>query len=133
VYYEIVTTVTTDVFGLIGYLHQAKSDAIGDEWSQEFVVIAGYEHHTGATLGMAQDPAYHVGVALFPSPPVTLYLPSVDDVAHKIQCVAGIVFEEVVESPGLAVSGAEMHVRNEDRSVGLFWHTHIYCDARKVL
>ena len=96
-------------------------------------MIAGYEHHPGAAFGMAQHPADHVGMALFPTPFVALYLPSVDNVTHQIQGIAGVVLEEIVEGFGFAVSGAEMHVRNEYASVGLFWHACIYCDARKVL
>ena len=74
--------ISADVFGLVGYLYQAKADAIGYEWTKELVVIAGYKDHTGAAFGMTQDAADHIGMALFPTPLVALYLPSIDDVAH---------------------------------------------------
>ena len=80
-------------------------------------MIAGYEHHPGTTLGMAQDASHHVGMALFPPPFVALDLPSVDDVTYQIQGIAGVVLEEIVEGFGFAVSGAEMNVRDEDRSI----------------
>ena len=102
--------ISADVFGLIGYLHQAKAYAIGYHGPQEFIVIAGYEHHTGAAFGMAQDASNHIGMALLPTPPVALHLPTIDDVSHQIQGFTGIVLEEVVECLGLAVSGAEMYI-----------------------
>jgi hypothetical protein len=59
-------------------------------------VIARYEHYPGATFGMTQDSAYHVGMTLTPTPLVLLYLPGINDVTDKIKSVAGIVFEKVV-------------------------------------
>ena len=91
-------------------------------------MIAGYEYHPGAAFGMPQDAADHVGMALFPSPFVALDLPSVYDVTHEVQGVAGVVLEEIVQGFGFAVSGAEMHVRNEDTSIGMRHH-NIYLDA----
>jgi hypothetical protein len=88
-------------------------------------VIARYEHHPSTTLGMTQDPAYHIGMTLPPTPLVLLYLPSVYDIAYQVQGVAGVMFEEVVEPICLAVSGAEMHVGYEYASVGMRHHTNI--------
>ena len=102
--------ISADVFCLVGYLYQAKADAIGYEWTKELVVVTGDEYHSGATLGMAQDPTHHIGVALFPTPLVALYLPSIDDVSYQIQGITGVVFEEIVQGLGLAVSGAKMHI-----------------------
>jgi hypothetical protein len=98
------------VFGLIDHFHHAKSYAIGYEWSQELVVVAGHIDYSGATLGMTQDSTDHIGMALFPTPFVLLYLPGVDDVTHKIKCFAGVVFEKVVELFSLAVLGTKVHV-----------------------
>jgi hypothetical protein len=98
------------VFGLIDHFYHAKSYAIGYEWSQELVVITGHIDHSCATLGMTQDPAYYIGVALFPAPTILLYLPGVDDVTHKIQGFAGVVFEKIVELFSLAILGAKVHI-----------------------
>jgi hypothetical protein len=50
---------------------------------------------------------------LLPSPPVLLYLPSINDISHQIQDIAGVVFEEVVEAICLTVSRAKVHVGDE--------------------
>jgi hypothetical protein len=47
-------------------------------------MIAGYEYHSSATLGMTQYSTHHIGMALLPTPAILLYLPSIKDVAHKI-------------------------------------------------
>jgi hypothetical protein len=98
-----MAAIRTDVFGLIGYLYQAKVDAIRYHGPQEFIMIAGYEHHTGAAFGMAQDPTHHVGMALLPTPAVLLYLPSIDDVAYQIQGITGVVLEEIVQGLGFTI------------------------------
>ncbi len=73
-------------------------------------MITCYIDHTGTTFTVAQDSAYYVGVALFPTPFILLYLPGIYDISYEIECVAGIVFEKVVEFLGLAVFGAEVYV-----------------------
>jgi hypothetical protein len=68
-------------------------------------VIACYEYYSSAALGMTQNSAYYIGMTLFPSPFVLLYLPGVDDIPNEIESVAGIVFEKVVELFRFAVFG----------------------------
>jgi hypothetical protein len=97
-------TISSYVLGLVGDLYQTKSDAKWYEWSQELIMVAGYEHHSCASFGMPQDTPYHIGMALFPAPFVALYLPSIDDVAYQIQGLAGVMFEKIVESSGLTVA-----------------------------
>ena len=80
-------------------------------------MIAHHEYDLGAALGMTQDPAHHVGVALSPAPAVLLYFPGVDDVSHEIEPISGVVLEEIVELISLAVSCAEVHVTYEYGSV----------------
>jgi hypothetical protein len=58
--------------------------------------------------------AYHIGVALFPTPFVLLNFPGIYNVAYKIQGFAGVVFEKVVECFGLAVTSAEVYIRDKD-------------------
>lgn len=70
--------------------------------------------HSGATLGMSQNSAYHIGVALFPAPAILLYLPCIYDIAYEIQCIAGVVFEKIVQGLGFAVLGAKVNVRDKD-------------------
>jgi hypothetical protein len=53
-------------------------------------------------------------VALFPTPFVLLYLPSVNDVAYQIKCVAGIVFKKVIELFGFAILSAKVYVGNKN-------------------
>ena len=80
-------------------------------------MIAGHEYDLGAALGMTQDPAHHIGVALSPAPSILLDFPGIDDVAHKIQLIRGVVLEKIVEQIGLAVSCAKVHVTYEYGSV----------------
>jgi hypothetical protein len=105
-----VASIQAYVLGLIDHFHHAKSYAIWYEWSEKFVMIASNIDHTCATLGMTQDSTDHIGMALFPTPFVLLYLPSIDDVAYKIKCFAGVVFEKVVELFSLAVLGTKVHI-----------------------
>jgi TRAP-type mannitol/chloroaromatic compound transport system permease small subunit len=77
-------------------------------------VIAGNEYHSSATLGMTQYSAYYIGVALFPAPFVLLYLPGVNDITHKIQCIAGVVLEKVIETICLTIFGTKMNITDKD-------------------
>jgi gamma-glutamyl:cysteine ligase YbdK (ATP-grasp superfamily) len=94
--HEIVAAVGTYVFYLIVDFYQSKTEPIRYHGSQKFIVVAGYVDHASATFGMTQHTTNHIGMTLFPTPPVALYLPSINDVAHKIQCIAGVVLEKVV-------------------------------------
>jgi NADH:ubiquinone oxidoreductase subunit H len=73
-------------------------------------MIAGHVDYSGTTFGMPHYSANHIGVTLFPTPSVLLYLPGVNDVTHKIKCFAGVVFEKVVELFSLAVLGTKVHI-----------------------
>jgi hypothetical protein len=53
-------------------------------------------------------------VRLFPSPFVLFDFPSINYVSHKIQCFAGVVFEEVVEFVSLTVFGAKMYIADKN-------------------
>ena len=107
---QVMTSVQAYVFGLIDHFYHAKSYAVGYEWSEKLVMIASHIDHTGATLGMTQHSTYHIGMALFPTPLVLCHFPSIDDVTHKIECFAGVVFEKVVELLSLAVLGTKVHI-----------------------
>jgi hypothetical protein len=73
-------------------------------------MIAGHINNSSATLGMTKNSAHHVGMALFPTPLVLLYAPGIYYVSHKIQGLAGVVLEKVVEFLCLAVSGTKMYI-----------------------
>ena len=60
-------------------------------------MIACYEHNTSSTLGMAKYSAYHIGVALFPTPFVLLYLPRIDDITNEVESIARVVLEKIIE------------------------------------
>jgi predicted enzyme related to lactoylglutathione lyase len=61
-------------------------------------------------FGCTKDAPHHVAVALSPAQAILLHAPTIDDVAHKVQGVGGVVFEKIVEQLGLAVSGAQVHI-----------------------
>jgi hypothetical protein len=63
---------------------------------------------------MTHNSANHIGVALLPTPLILLNFPGIYNVAHKIQGLAGVVFEKIIESFCLTVTGTEVYIRNED-------------------
>jgi hypothetical protein len=52
-------------------------------------------------------------MALFPAPPILCYLPGINNITHKIQGLAGVVLEKVVELVSLAVSCAKMYIADK--------------------
>jgi hypothetical protein len=111
---QVSLAIRTYMFALVDYLHTAKAHTVGYHGTQEFIVITGHIDHSGITLGMTQDSAYHIGMTLFPTPFVLFDLPSIYDVTHQIQGIAGVVLEEVVELFGLAISGAQVYITDKD-------------------
>ena len=105
------------MIGLVHDAHTSKRDTVGYHGPQKLVVIAHHEYDLGAALGMPQDPAYYIGMALAPAPPVLLDPPGIDDVTHEIELIRGVVLEKIVEQIGLAVSCAKVHVTYEYGSV----------------
>jgi hypothetical protein len=53
-------------------------------------------------------------VRLFPAPFVLFDFPSIYYVSHKIQRFTSVVFEKVVETIRLAISGAEVAIADEN-------------------
>jgi hypothetical protein len=53
-------------------------------------------------------------MALLPAPLVLLYAPGVYYVSHKIQSLAGVVLEKVVEFFCLAISSTKMYIGYKD-------------------
>jgi hypothetical protein len=53
-------------------------------------------------------------MALLPTPFVLLYAPGIYYVPHKIQGLAGVVLEKIVEFFCLTISSAEMHIGYKD-------------------
>lgn len=86
-------------------------------------MIAGHVDHFGTALGSSKDAPHHVAVALSPTQAILLHAPTIDDVAHQVQGVSGIVFEKIVEQLSLAVSSAQMYIRNE---YGSIVHTRLF-------
>jgi hypothetical protein len=72
------------MFSLIVYFHGTKAQSVGYKRAQELIVIACHINHTGATLGVSQDTAYYISVALLPSQSVLLDFPAVYDIAYEI-------------------------------------------------
>ena len=64
-------------------------------------------------------------MALLPAPFVLCYFPGINDITYKIQGLAGVVFEEVVELVSLAISGTKMYIADKYRSIGTIGHVHI--------
>ena len=107
---KITPAVCTYMFHLIRYLNQTKRYAKRDHGTQKLIMIACYEYHPGATFGMTQYAPDHVGMALAPAPFVLLYLPGIYHIPNQIQSVAGVMFEKIVETIGLTITGAQMYI-----------------------
>jgi hypothetical protein len=88
-------------------------------------MITNHIHNPGAAFGMTKDPAYDIGMALSPAQFVLLNLPAIQDIAHEVQGIAGMMFEEIVELLGFAISNTKMHIRNEYTAV-MLRHHNIY-------
>jgi hypothetical protein len=77
-------------------------------------MIACYIDYPCATFGMTKNTADHIGMALLPAPLVLLYAPGIYYVPHKIQGLAGVVLEKVVEFFCLAISSTKMYIGYKD-------------------
>src|SRR5882724_8126127 len=89
------------------------ASAIG---AQEFVMVARDEDDAGAVVDLAQNLMHYAAVCVVPEP-AALELPAIDDVAHEIERAAAVPAEKIRQQLGLATSGAQMQVRDEDRPV----------------
>jgi hypothetical protein len=56
---------------------------------------------------------HHIIVTLGPKP-APAQLPSVHDIAHQVQHIAGVVFQKIEQSFGLETRRANVQVRNEN-------------------
>jgi hypothetical protein len=56
---------------------------------------------------------------LFPSPLVLLYLPCINDISHKVENIAGVVLQKVIQFLGLAITGAKVNIGDEDTTIGV--------------
>jgi hypothetical protein len=56
---------------------------------------------------------------LFPSPLVLLYLPCINDISHKVEGVAGMVLQKVIQFLGLAITGAKVNIRDKNTTIGV--------------
>jgi hypothetical protein len=84
--------------------------------AQELVVVAGHVDHRVPRLHRVRKTPQHVAVGLGPVDG-RAHAPAVDDVAHQVKLVAGVVLEEVQQAISLATLGAEVDVGEKDRPV----------------
>src|SRR5437879_4047781 len=83
--------------------------------AQELVVVAGHVDDARAFARLAQELLHHVVMSLRPVPS-RAQLPAVDDVADEIDGVRVVAAQEVEQPLGLAAAGAEMDIREEERT-----------------
>ena len=81
--------------------------------AHDLVVVARDEHHPGIMLGLAQQRAHHVAVALRPVA-LLLQVPEVDDVADQVERLATHLANEIEQVFGAAAGKAQMNVGNPD-------------------
>ena len=81
----------------------------------KLVVVARNKHHAAPLARAAQQFLHHVVVGLRPKP-AAAQLPSVHDVPHQVQMVAGMVFQKIQQRVSLAPRRAKVQIRNEHRT-----------------
>jgi hypothetical protein len=83
---------------------------------RELIVVARDVDHVAAFASAAQQLLNHIVVSLGPIP-FAAQLPAVDDVAHEVQVVTGVGFEEFDQSFGLASRCAQMQIGDKNSAV----------------
>jgi hypothetical protein len=111
--HEVALAVGGLVQGIIRQLDASEIDA--EIVAQELVMVARKVDEARPFPDLAQELLHHVVVGLRPVP-TGFQLPSVDNVADEIDGVRIIGLEEVEQGPCLAPPGAEVEVRQEQRS-----------------
>ena len=81
----------------------------------KLVVVARNKHHAAPLARAAQQLLHHVVVGLWPKP-AAAQLPSVHDVPHQVQMVAGMVFQKIQQRVSLAPWRAKVQIRDEHRT-----------------
>ena len=76
---------------------------------RKLIVVAGYINHTTPFARFAQEFLNHVVMCLGPIP-AAAQLPAIDDVTHQVQVIAGVFFEKVQQSIGLAPRCTQVQV-----------------------
>ena len=107
---EVAAPVGSLVDSVLHHLDAAEMRAV--EAAQHLVVIARHVDDTRALARLAQELLHHVVVLLRPVP-AGFERPAVDDVTDQVDRLGVILAQEVEQRPGLAPSGAEMHIGDE--------------------
>ncbi|MNV75287.1 hypothetical protein D3C71_1685650 [compost metagenome] len=96
--------------------HLDASKRVAYERAGKFVMVTRHKHHPTPLARTAQQLLHHIVVGLWPEP-LAAQLPAIDDVAHKVEVIAGVVLEKVQQRNRLATRRAQMQIRNKDRAV----------------
>ena len=99
------------VRGLVHRLlaHVDAGEVEAEVVAEEFVVVAGHVDHPGAPLRLVEHQADDLVVDGRPVP-ARLHLPHIEDVAHQIEGIAFVMFEEVEEVFGSGGSEAKVGI-----------------------
>ena len=121
------TPVGRDVHRVLHHLN--ATELVIGEAPREFVVVAGHINDAATLAPTPQQLLHHVVMRLGPKPTAT-QLPAVDDVAHQVQIVTGVVFEKLQKLNRLTTRRAQMQVRNENRAVMLVTRWKLFIERR---
>jgi hypothetical protein len=61
--------------------------------------------YSGTSLCMAKDSTNYIGMTLLPTPFVLSNLPSIDNITNKVESITAIMFEKIIQSISLTISG----------------------------
>ena len=96
--------------GVRGFFHHLHAtEMMVCEVAGELIMVAWDVHHMAAFANALQDFLHHIVVGLRPIP-FAAQLPTIDDVAHQIQVIAGVGFEKGQQFFGLAPRGAQVQI-----------------------
>ena len=79
--------------------------------SDDIVMIARYVHDTGTFPGHFQQAGNNLTVSLRPGLARRLQTPEIDDVADKVEMIAGVSLKEIEQQTHARIRRAEVNVR----------------------
>ena len=109
-HHQVLPSVGAVMDRLADHLDPAQPDA--DGVAQELVVVAGHVQDARSVLLLSQQAAHDVVVRAWPVP-ARLEAPAVDHVADQVDQLGIAGLQQVEQAFGLAVTGAEMQVGDE--------------------
>jgi hypothetical protein len=95
--------------------HFNATKVLAQKLAGKLVVVSWHKYHPATLASAAKQFLHHIVVGLRPMP-TPAQLPAVNDVAHQIKRLAGVVLEKVEQGLGLKPGRAQVQIRDEHRA-----------------